>query len=506
LVVRLALVMLVLVSGCSDASEPEPRPLVVGTTERRSGLDPAGCYDYLCAYALLPNTHQTLVSLDDAVQPGAGVAESWTVSPDGMSYTFTLRSGQRMHDNAPLDAETVRWSLERVRTLDAAPSFLLFQDAEEPTWGIRSVEAPDTRTVVVQLAAPDSSLPARLAHPAASVVSPRSYPPGSRAGADVVVGSGPYTSEGYRPDGSLELVPWPGWWRHEPPHERVVVRPFRTARDLATAVRGGEVDVVLRSLAPADVRRLDAEDTALVVHEAPPSSVRFLAFNSTRPPFDAVAVRRAVASAVDRAALARTQGGTPLTSLLPPRFREHAGAAADGDPTALLREAGVPDGERVAFTLWYTPDHYGPDEQRAAEELGRQLEATGRFAVSVREAGWSDFRSSFSAGEYQAWLLGWFPDVLDPLDHLAPFLGSAAAAGLGTGYASARADELIAAVRRATDPGARSQHLRELQALAAAEAPYVPLWQPPDLVLARRGIGLDLEAWPYLRLWRTGTR
>jgi peptide/nickel transport system substrate-binding protein len=155
----------------------------------------------------------------------------------------------------------------------------------------------------------------------------------------------------------------------------------------------------------------------------------------------------------------------------------------------------------VAVDLWFTPTHYGPRESDIAAAVKEQLEATGAFAVSLQSAEWPDFKSSLPRGEYGAYLLGWYPDFLDPDDFLSPFLETSTASVIGSGYSDPDMDAKLQQERTTTDPAKRAELLGQIQDKLAADVPLVPLWQERQVVVARPEVrGLRLDATQAVRL------
>jgi peptide/nickel transport system substrate-binding protein len=498
-------------ASCTGAPEPpsaEDETFVVGTTEPLTSLDPATCYGFFCAYVALANTHEGLVRLDpDGLRPEPALAESWEVSEDGRIYTFRLREDVQFHDGTAVDADGVRRSLDRVRELGLpeGPSFLLFdQVAEERGYGIEAVQTPDDRTVVVRLARPDTSFLARLAFPVGSVVPREGYPP-DREAEDILLGTGPFelAPDGLTPD-AIELRVNTDYWGPQPSLDRVRIRRFASGGQLRTAVRRGDVHLALLDPDPAELEPLrDAQGLRLV--SGPSATTRFLVLDTGAEPFDDPGVRRAVAAAIDRRALSSEVLGEtaqPLSGLLPQGMLGYSEVFASGRGSVddHLQGTGVESGARVAVDLWFTPSHYGATEGAVAEALERMLEDTGRFAVEVHTAEWTDFKARIAAGRLPAFLLGWFPDVLDPDGYLAPFVSTQGAAAVGSRYSDPEVDGLLEQARATRDSAERQRLYDLVQTRVAEAAPYVPLWQPLRHVAVRTGVtGVRLDLTQQIR-------
>lgn len=495
---RFVVIMSLLAAACTGERPPAPAPdvLVVGTTDAAGSLDPALCYEAFCAYAVLPNTHAGLTSIGADLRPAPGLARSWTVSEDGRSYRFDLRSGVQLHDSTTVDAEVVRASLERAGRLarDGTPGEV-FSDAQD---GVTAITAePDA--VTITLARPDASLPARLAFASSSIVSPAAYPE-SAAGTDMA-GTGPYTLDGEPRGDGFDLVAT----TEDVSEERVRVRVYPTATALAADLVSGQVHVAWRTWSPDELDALTTAADVRLVSEPGPAT-RFLGFNVGLEPFDDVSLRRAVAAAIDPAPLASgVQAGAadPLYSLLPEGYPGHVPVFADGtdDVGTHLAEAGYGPDDVLEVDLWFTPAHYGEAEADAAEAIAAMLEATGRFAVTVHAAEWPDYQGGLARSRLGMFLLGWFPDHLDPDAYLRPFLHSSVTSYIGSSYADEAMDAMLDDARAATDAGRRADVLEAIQRKVAADVPYVPLWRSRTVIAHHASVsGVELTPAPYLRL------
>ncbi|HSK24658.1 MAG TPA: ABC transporter substrate-binding protein, partial [Egicoccus sp.] len=203
--------------------------LVVGTTERPSTIDPAEVYEKMASDFLF-NTTDRLVELEpgtgDAIP---GVAESWEISDDALTYTFTLREGVTFQDGSELTSEDVKFSLERALNINHpdSASFLISS--------IESIEAPDDLTVVITTSQPNVTFLSRLAYTVATIVpsdgdvytapdgplGSDGEPPSAEEAdeyivGDTIVGSGAYEMTEFSPDTGATLEAWDGYWGEAP--------------------------------------------------------------------------------------------------------------------------------------------------------------------------------------------------------------------------------------------------------------------------------------------------
>jgi len=508
--------------------------IVIGTTESlQNSFDPAQAYDYLGSQIVF-NTAETLVTYaPDATDPSPELAASMPdVSPDGLTYTFVLRAGVKFSDGTPFNAAAVKFSLERARDFGAkdpeAAGFLLSD--------IRSISAPADDKVVITLAQPNVTFLSRLAYSVASIVSPAAYaghvPTGGETGpaltakykTDTIVGSGPYRIVAYKERESVDLEANPTYWGTPPKTKRIRVRLFDKSSALKLALQGNEVDLAFRTLQPDEMAFFKNRPGFTVV-EGKGSGIRYLVINVTAQPWDNVNLRRALAAAVDRKAIVDEVfkgSAAALASIVPaafptsePKWDQLYGAAAPppsapgskGAPAPsgktlvdkYLTAAGKPAGT-VPVELWYSPTHYGDTEQAVAEVVARNLEATHRFTVKIRNVEWAEYGKKRQAGEMPVFLMGWYPDYLDPDDYLEPF--SDPNIFDPAKWNDPKMLELVHTEQRVQDPEQRADTLRQAQSYMADQVPYIPLFQAPQVAaMSAKVSGVVLDPIQIFRYW-----
>ncbi|MCL6579995.1 MAG: peptide ABC transporter substrate-binding protein [Firmicutes bacterium] len=492
--------------GCGPGAAEE-KVLVVGTTDQPGTLDPADCYDYFGSN-ILENVAECLVGYE----PGTTdlvpcLATEWTASPDGMSYVFKIREGVKFHDGTDLDAEAVKFSIDRARTMGGQPGFLL-----DP---IDKVEVTGDYEVKITLKYPCSPFVSMLGYTVGAIVSPTAYAdytePGQFLGQQVVA-TGPYKLTEYVEGSHITLVRNEDYWGTPPFADRVVVKFYSTSAALKMALEKREIDVAYRSFTPLEEEALLASDK-LAAERGNSPGIRFLVFNVTKAPFDNVHVRRALAYAVDRAAINETvfQGSVhPLYSIIPdgmwsykPVFAETYGEAADTEKClAELAKAGYSASKPLTIELWYTPTHYGDTEDDLAQVLKSQFEATGAIKVELKSSEWGRYTDDLTAGSMGFFLLGWYPDYLDPDDYVTPFLATEGAKSMGCFYSSAQMDSLIKQELAKTTVEDRTPVFESIQGKLAEDVPYIPLFQKPQFVAMQKNVkGVLLEPLMILRYY-----
>ncbi|MDQ1491262.1 MAG: peptide/nickel transport system substrate-binding protein [Actinomycetota bacterium] len=507
--------------------------IVIGTTESlQNSFDPAQAYDYLGSEIVF-NTAETLVTYEPkATEPSPKLAASMPdVSSDGLTYTFILRAGVKFADGTPFNAAAVKFSLERARDFGAkdpeAAGFLLS--------GIRSISAPSDDKVVISLSQPNVTFLSRLAYSVAGMVSPKAYAANVLTGGedgpavtakyktDTIVGTGPYRIVAYKERESVDLEANPDYWGPAPKTKRIRVRLFDKSSALKLALQNNEVDVAFRSLQP-DENAFFKNRPGFALVEGEGSGIRYVVINVTGKPWDDPNLRRALAAAVNRKAVVDEVfkgSATALASMVPgtfptsePKWEQLYGANAPAPTTSTrggpslsgktlvdkyLAAAGKSAGT-VPVELWYSPTHYGDTEAAVAEVIARSLEDTKRFTVKVRNVEWAEYGKKRKAGEMPVFLMGWFPDYLDPDDYLEPF--SDPNIFDPAKWNDPKMVELVHTEQRMQDPDQRAAALRSAQAYMADQVPYIPVFQAPQFAATSAKVsGVVLDPIQIFRYW-----
>jgi len=457
----------------------KPKPIILGTTDKITVLDPAKCYDFY-TWEIFNNIGEGLLKY----KPGTteivpGIAESYEVSEDGKVYTFHLRSGLKFTDGAPLDASAVKYSIDRVMKLGLDPSWLVSAFVEK-------VEVVDELTVKFILKKPVSYFPSLVATVPYFPVSPKSYPADKMA--EPLVGHyGPYKIKRWIRDVELVLEANPDYYGTPPKTKEFIIKFYKDASTLRLAVETGEIDIAWRTLKPTDILDLKARGV-LTIEEVPGPYIRYLVLRCNQAPFNDVRLRRAIAAAIDRNKICdEVYKGTvePLYSMIPKgmwshidAFKEEYGVRNLTLAKELLKEAGYSEENPFEFELWYTPTHYGDLEADVALVIKESLEETGMMKVTLKSAEWATYAAEYIAkGVMPIFLLGWYPDYLDPDDYTTCFLHSKWSPDLGVFYNNSKMDELLDKASVTIDKAERAELYKEIQRLMAEEAPVIPFFQ-----------------------------
>lgn len=422
---------------------------------------------------------ETLVSVDPERRPQPGLATGWTRT-DPTTWRFTLRPGVVFHDGAPLSAEAVVGALSSVAGVAAPPRAIA---------GTGLTAEADGEAVLVRTASPDPILPLRLSAPGTAILAPSAY---SGDGPPSVVGTGTGLLRITEADAAqgIELTRFEGYWGERAQVASVSARflPDPTAR--ALAFRAGDVDVVVGLPEPAVLELRASPDVQIQTVPTPRTASLYL--NQSAPPFDDVRVRRAVALAVDRTALAAQAlagSALPASEVFGPAVPWGAtGPAPAADPATaavLLAEAGYGPGNQLTVDLWTYPNR--PELPTLATAVQAMLAGAG-ITADIRLGEYAAQEPELLAGRYDMMLLSrnLLTDLPDAAGVLSSDYSCAGTYNLNRSCSPAF-DALVAGLVDVPDPAARQDVFARAAQLLEAEAVGVPLVHTVDSS-ATRGV------------------
>jgi peptide/nickel transport system substrate-binding protein len=436
-----------------------------------------------------------LLSLDESGRLLPELASRWQVSPDGLTYTFTLRPGVRWHDGVLFTSADVRWSLEAI----ARDGY-----AREALAPIAAIDTPDDDTVVVRLEHPWAPFASDLTGPGLAILPRHIY--GDRdwrthPANQQPIGTGPFRFAERRADGAIVLSANLRYFRPGPFVERLVFLPDVLPETVLEKLASEAVHYSL--VRPPHLDPSSGTDHPDVKVQTLPTSARYyLAFNLRRQPFDDVRVRRAVAVACDRLEMVRSAlmaRGAPAVGWYTPDVEWAYNAAVrvpDFDlATArrLLDDAGLreaADGARLRTTM-IVPD--APPLRELADVLQTQLAAIG-IVVEIQRLPTSDWiRRVLNEGDFDMSLIAGSQGP-DP-DALRRRFASTDTGGY-IGYTNEVFQSVLEEGARAVDLGARARAYHQAQEILSRDIPFVPLAEAVKAVLYHQRVsGLpQLEA------------
>lgn len=482
--------------------------LVVGTTDSvASTLDPAEAYDYF-GVNMVQNLGEGLWAYESNTGKLVNqLAKDHSVS--GKAWTINLITNAKFQDGSTMDAESVKWSLERTISLNQDPAFLIADiiDKVDVTGQFQlriTLKQPYEETYVKAL------LSTWVAYPLNPKTTPKDKVMTPTTAPDVV---GPYKVTRWEKDVVLELSSNPQYYGTKPKSEKVLIQFFKDAGALRLAIERGEIDMAFRTFAPADVKDLKTKPNLQVVSGPGVAPIRYMVFNLNIKPFDNKLVRQAFAYSIDRTRIRNTIFLVDLVqelySMVPIGFFAHIDAFKEryGDKPniarakELLGQAGYTPTNKLKVELWYTTIRYTPVEGDVAAILKENLEATGLIEVTLKSADWATYRTIYKGDKAGVFLLGWFPDFLDSDNYVRPFYQSTGNGWLHVNYKNPTVDKLIDdQVLQITDK--RKETLVEIQKIVAEDAPIIPVWQDGQYAVAKPNVkGIVLDTTQIFRYW-----
>jgi peptide/nickel transport system substrate-binding protein len=459
--------------------------IVIATTEKVIDMDPANAYDFH-TWEIFNNIYQGLLMYPAGkTNLVSGLAKSYEVSVNGIEYIFKLRENLKFSDGTPFNASAVKWSVDRVISLEGDPSWLI-------TDFVDHVKVVDDYTIKFVLKNPVAYFPSLVASCPYFPINPNIYPQNSiiRDPSELkggrLVGLGPYNVLSFKRDQEIVMEANENYFGEKAKTERIVIRYFADATTMRLALEKGEIDVAFKTLNPSDIADLE-KSKKLTTIKAQGPYIRYLCFCCAVPPFNDPVLRQAVAAAINRPAIIQKVflgQNTPLYSMVPEgmwshidAFKKTFGDANIEKARRLLSSRGYSETNKFTFELWYTPSHYGDTEVDLAAVLKDQLEATNMIKISVKSAEWATYRDNWSKKLMPAYLLGWYPDYIDPDNYTAAFAGTAGSRGMGIFFSDPVWDQKLNKGQTEMNAKKRLAIYKELQQMWTEDVPTVPIFQ-----------------------------
>ncbi|HEX6017840.1 MAG TPA: ABC transporter substrate-binding protein [Burkholderiaceae bacterium] len=436
------------------------------------GLDPtiapAAAIGEIVHYNVLEGL--TKINVDGSVTPL--LAESWSMDPDGKSYTFKLRKGVKYQDGEPFDSSAVKFSFERAKAPNST------NKAKKAVFdNISSISAPDPHTVILTLNNADGNFLFRMGENTAVILHPMS----ADGTATRPIGTGPYRFDDWKKGTSVTLTQWEGF--RDAKAIRIKRVTFRFINDPAASVAAllaGDVDGMPRFNPPEAVKQFQA-DKRFTVEIGSTAGKGIMTINNKRKPFDDVRVRRALAHAIDRKAfIDGVLGGfgKPIGSHFAPTDAGYIDLTGmyPYDPEkakALLKEAGVATPLNVTLTL--PPPQYA---RKGGEVVAAMLAKVGVVA-KLENVEWAQWLGGTFKGNFDLTII----NHVEPLDYM-----QYANPSYYWGYDSKAFRDLAARHAAATNPKERAKLFADMQRMIATDCVNVFIFNPSQIAVARKGL------------------
>lgn len=474
-IIALSVAAALTLSGCAagaatDGSTADAADAVIeiGSLYEPQNLSNVGGGGQGVTEALTGNVYEGLYRLNDDGEVEPLLAESSTVSDDGLNYTFTLRDGVTFHSGDPLTSADVKSSIERVTAEDS-------QSARKKSFAVISdIATPDDKTVSITLSSPSISFIYNLSY--IWVVNDTAED--LKTAED---GTGPYTLGTWKRGSSLSLDRWADYWGEAAFNKEVVFNYFTDASALSNALVTNQIDIITSVQSPDQLSQF-TDNADFVVSDGNSTTKELLAFNDRVAPFDQVAVRKAVYSAIDTKKLLNSiwgDYGTLIGSMVPPTdpWYEDLTQVNPYDPElskTLLAEAGLADG--FEFTL-DTPS-YDP-HPAVAEFLQSELAKVG-ITVNINTISSDEWYSKvFKERNFEATLQEHVNDR-DVVWYGNP--------DFYWGYNNPQVTQWVAEAEQATSTDEQTAKLKLVNEQIAEDAASVWLYLYPQIVVANSDV------------------
>ena len=464
------------------ASAPKGGTFRFGRAEDSVNLDPV-TNDGNVNIWIFTNIYDTLVrvTMDGAALEPA-LAESWTISEDGKTYTFKLRPGVVFSDGTPMKASDVKWSFERAANdPEQHWTFTLTALERDADGNVKGIEAPDDQTVIVTLPQPWAPFLADVAMFNMSVVSEAFAKDDPKKLVDQAMGTGPFALKEWKKGESITLVRNDKYWEEGLPLlDGVAVSVVADDNARILQLQGGEID----GMADVPFSRIEElqGDPSLKVWQFPSTMSSYVTMNTSAAPLDDVDARLALQYATDQQTLIDVVLfglGTVSTTLLPK-------GALFWDPNL----PGFPysvDTAKEHLAKSKTPDGFAMEIQTLAGSADDETLATALkdmwskigvdVTISPTESG--VFRDNYTNGTFQAQLTAWTNDIIDPDELISYAILPEGSHAFGTRWTDPEAVKLVAAGAAETDPAKRQAIYFKIQEIWNAASPMILLYHTP---------------------------
>lgn len=484
---------ILLVSGLAQAAD---KTFVNCVSRSPTGFSPALVMDGISYNASSQQVYNRLVEFKRGstdIEPA--LAESWTVSEDGLTYTFSLRKGVKFHENKvfkpsrDFNADDVLFSFQR--QLDKNHPYHNVSKGTYPYFNamkfpklLKAVEKVDDYTVKITLNSPDATFLSSLGMDFISIYSAeyaeKMLAQGKPETVDTTpIGTGPFVFAGYQLDQKIRFLANKTYWKGKADIDRVIFDIVPDATTRYAKLQAGSCDMIDFPNA-SDLDRMKT-DPKVNLHSQAGLNIAYIAFNTEKAPFDNVKVRQALNYAVDKKAIldAVYRGaGVIAKNPLPPTIWGYNDQITDYEynpekAKALLKEAGFENGFETEIWVQPVVRSSNPNPRRMAELVQADWAKVG-VKTKLVSYEWGDYIKRTKAGELTAGTYGWSGDNGDPDNFLSPLLGGD---NIGNSnyarFKNAEFDGLLAKAIKLSDKNERAKLYEQAQVLLKEQTPWI---------------------------------
>jgi len=486
-------------AALADVSREDTLIFAGGLADQIS-MDPAVVYEY-GGIQVVGSIYQTLVTIaPDSPDIKPLLAKKWDIkqNSDGSSVlTFSLDEKAKFASGAPVTADDLVYSWNRVFDLNKSPAFL-FSDVA----GMKkdSYKAVDPKTFEVTLPATTSPqvFLSILSFSVSAAVEKKVVE--ANAGSDFgstwlndhSAGSGPYVLTRWERNTQNVLDVNPNYWGTPPAIKRVIMRNIPEQANLQSAIETGDADIA-QDLGPEQVKALEGNADVEIV-KATATTLVYLGLNAKMPPLDKADVREAIRYAINYDELNTLLGGSGkiVQEIIPDGFLGHTGNNPFKQDIAkakdLLAKAGVAEGTQIEMLVLSDPLPGGLESATLAAKIQSDVEKIG-LKLNLKQIQTSELLNIYRAQKGQIVLIYWGPDFPDPDANATPFTNyEAKSIGWRNGWEAPEVAKLAKDASLAPDNAKRAELYKQLVDRVQHEGPYAVLYQPVRSYGVRKNI------------------
>lgn len=498
ILLSLLVVLTLLVSGCGGGGATQPT-VQAGGELVRLGSDPPTLDPHLASDAdaalFVVEVFGGLVTLDRNLKVAPDLAEKWSVSDDGKTYTFTLRRNAKFHDGKPVTAADFKWSIERAanpKTLSTTVDTYLgdIVGVREKLRGtskeVTGVKVINDQTLEITIDAPKIYFISKLTYPTAFVLD-RANVESGREWSMKPNGTGPFKLKQYTIGESLILERNPDY--HLGAAKLNSVRFLLAGGTPMVMYENNEIMVTGVGLADLDRVRDPKSPLNKELRIAPPQfNTSYLGLNVTKPPLDDIKVRQALTLAINKDEIASkvlADRVKPAYGILPPGF-----PAFNADLKGLRFDLAAAKKAMAESKYGADPTKWPRITLTVSGELGTavglDLEAIMAMwrdnlgvTVDVQQVEFATFLGDLHEFRLQMYAIAWIADYADPQNFL-DLLFHSQSLNNETRYSNGEVDRLLERARTERDEKTRFGLYQQAEQLIVRDAPWIPLWYPGE--------------------------
>jgi len=488
------------------AETPADTLVIADAIDDIVSLDPAESFEFSGQDAL-NNVYDRLIHMHPArnfeLEPG--LAESWSVSDDGLTYTFQIREGVTFHSGNPVTAEDAAWSFQRVVKLEKTPAFILtqFGFTADNVDGLIKATSPTELTITTDKVYAPSFFYNILTSVVTSVVD-KTEAMAHEVDGDFgyewlktnSAGSGPYRLRSWTPNDSIVLEAPGDYWGGEVALTRVFIRHVPEAATRRLMLESGDIDLA-RRLPPNDVAAI-AANPDLAVEDEQRGRIYYVSANMKNEILAKPQVMEALKYLIDYEGMADSflKGQFVVhQSFLPTGFL----GALDENPFTfdvakakeLLAAAGYPDGFNITLTT--RNDQIPLDMAQAIQNTMGQA----GVQVEIKSGTGAEVLGDYRARTHELMLQNWGPDYPDPHTNASTFAANpdnsdeannAGYLAWRNAYAAEETNAMVDAAVQEQDAENRAQMYQEMQRISQQKSPFICMFQEIEQISTRKGV------------------